>query len=611
MADHQPPGAPITDAQEPAPPESLFDDRYHIDRDLGAGGFGQVFLAKDTVLKRDVAIKELLADRQHDRATYDRYLERFQREARAGSALRSENVVTVYDLHVDADGNYYLVLEYVKGTDLSDLLAQVGTLPVERALAITLDIARALDEVHEQDIVHRDIKPANILITERGLAKLSDFGLAQVAHESQRSQMASRHPGTPVYMSPEQRDGYGYIDGRSDLYSLGLVLYEMLVGRRFGETGEPIARALPNLPRAVIAIVEKLLQEDPDDRYQSARALIADLTKVVAQPNFPAAALPSAQAAPRSPAPPPAAAAPPIAGPPRPIPASPATPPPAAPAPRRRRIGPIVFIAAGVILVLLFVVGFAILAGRSHTPSSTTSAPVETSAAAAATPTTAPPTPIPTNAPGAGAATPTVAQSLATKAVPVIETAASGSATAGTGIDPRPTAALAPTTDPASHSSPADSTAPEPSNPGAMSAGDDPGGALQIGLPPAGWEFKQDPATGQRFLDSPDHTTTIKFVARALVPGATLNDEIAQEHREIEQNLDARIAPPASGRIGNEDARALSFTYLVKTSSGTGEQTGRVWVVNHGGKEYIFIALNIGPNGSVVDGVIASVTFTA
>ena len=237
MADSQPPGAPIADAQEPILPESLFDGRYHLVRVLGAGGFGQVFLAEDTRLGRDVAIKELLADRQRDRATYDRYLERFQREARAGSALRSQNVVTVYDLHVDADGNYYLVLEYVEGQDLSDLLAQVGVLPLERALAITLDIARALDQVHEQDIVHRDIKPANILITVRGLAKLSDFGLAQVAHESQRSQIASRHPGTPVYMSPEQRVGYGYIDGRSDLYSLGLVLYEMLTGRRFGETG--------------------------------------------------------------------------------------------------------------------------------------------------------------------------------------------------------------------------------------------------------------------------------------------------------------------------------------------------------------------------------------
>src|SRR5262249_17803372 len=152
------------------------------ERAIGEGAYGRVYLAMDTRLQRNVAIRELLASRARTNpAQYAEYLARFQREARATGVVQQPNVVTVYDEHVDGEGNHYLVMEYVDGTSLRDLLVQVGTLPVNRAVAITTDIARALEAVHEKGIVHRDVKPANLIISRRGVAKLTDFGIALVA----------------------------------------------------------------------------------------------------------------------------------------------------------------------------------------------------------------------------------------------------------------------------------------------------------------------------------------------------------------------------------------------------------------------------------------------
>ncbi len=293
----QPPGTPDDRADgetqvagdTPTAPEALLGNKYRVERVIGEGAFGRVYLATDTRLRRPVAVKELLATRNAtDPALFQRYLDRFGREARAGGAITHPNVVTVYELEIDRDQNTYLVMEYVDGMNLAALLSQVGGLPVERVIAIALDVARGLEVVHEADVVHRDLKPANIMISRRGGAKVGDFGIAQVGTESQRTQVVVGHPGTPLYMSPEQAGGFGYIDGRSDLYSLGLVLYEMLTGEPYARRRVPLAQARPETPPALVAIVERLIQKDPDQRYQSATDLIADLSKLSLAPQRPA-----------------------------------------------------------------------------------------------------------------------------------------------------------------------------------------------------------------------------------------------------------------------------------------------------------------------------------
>jgi len=294
----QPPGTPDNSADgetrvagdNSAPPDALLGGKYRVERVIGEGAFGRVYLATDTRLRRPVAVKELLATRNAtDPELFQRYLDRFGREARAGGAITHPNVVTVYELEIDNHQNTYLVMEYVDGMNLAALLSQVGSLPVERVIAIALDVARGLDAVNEADVVHRDLKPANIMISRRGGAKVGDFGIAQVGTESQRTQVVIGHPGTPLYMSPEQASGFGYLDGRSDLYSLGLVIYEMLTGEPYARRRVPLAQARPETPPALVAIVEKLIQKDPDQRYQRADDVIADLSKLSLVPQRPTA----------------------------------------------------------------------------------------------------------------------------------------------------------------------------------------------------------------------------------------------------------------------------------------------------------------------------------
>jgi serine/threonine-protein kinase len=265
--------------------DSILGGKYRIERVIGEGSFGRVYLGYDVLLRRNVAIKELLAARnQTDRQTWERYLERFEREARAGGRIEHPNIVSVYELAVDAEQNHYLVMQYVDGTNIRDLLVQVGTLPAGRAAAITLDVARALEAIHEQDIVHRDIKPANIMLTKRGVTKLTDFGIAQVGNESQRTQIVTGHPGTPMYMSPEQASGTGYLDGRSDIYSLGAVFYEMLTGIPYTRKRQPVRTVDPEISAAIGAIVDRMLMADREARYQSATDLISDLERLSSLP---------------------------------------------------------------------------------------------------------------------------------------------------------------------------------------------------------------------------------------------------------------------------------------------------------------------------------------
>ena len=267
----------------PEQSSTILDGRYRLERVLGEGAFGRVYIAFDTRLQRTVAVKELLSTKTTvDPRLFERYLDRFEREARAAGSVFHPNIVNVFELAIDAHGNYYLIMEYIDGGNLRDLLLQVKTLPVERALRITLEIARALEAIHEMDIVHRDLKPANIMLTRRGVTKLTDFGIAQLGTESHRTQVTVAHPGTPLYMSPEQRQNTDYLDGRTDLYTLGLILYEMLAGEPYARRKQPLDVLRPDLPDAVVGIFRRLTEQDPARRYQSAEALVADLEALTA-----------------------------------------------------------------------------------------------------------------------------------------------------------------------------------------------------------------------------------------------------------------------------------------------------------------------------------------
>ncbi len=266
---------------------------YRIVSRLGEGGMGEVYLATDTRLDRSVALKVLPTAVAHDPMR----MERFDREAKAASALNHPNVAHIYEIGEDR-GIHFLVMEFIEGEAL-DRRIDGRPLPVTELAEIGSQIADALDAAHAKGIVHRDIKPANIIITPRGIAKVLDFGLAKVMERQSSigSQMATRTLsaageliGTVAYMSPEQALGHP-VDHRTDIFSLGVVLYQMATGRSPFEGSSPsetIARILGAQPEAIARfnyevpedldrIVRKCLEKDRERRYQSARDLMVDL----------------------------------------------------------------------------------------------------------------------------------------------------------------------------------------------------------------------------------------------------------------------------------------------------------------------------------------------
>jgi serine/threonine protein kinase/Tfp pilus assembly protein PilF len=267
---------------------------YRITARLGGGGMGDVYRAEDTRLGRDVALKLLPTAAQDD----PERRARFMTEARAASALRSPHIATIYDIG-EADGLVYLAMEYVEGEPLSARVAR-GPLPVPESLDVASQVADALTEAHERGVVHRDIKSGNVMITPRGVAKVLDFGLAKfvrpgsdvdvAAAATFEQTMAGMVLGTVYYMSPEQALGRP-VDGRSDLFSLGVVLYEMLTGRlpfggqSFAEIVDAILNQPPPAPARfnyaltpdVESVLRKALEKDVQYRYQSARDLYIDL----------------------------------------------------------------------------------------------------------------------------------------------------------------------------------------------------------------------------------------------------------------------------------------------------------------------------------------------
>src|SRR5215208_3485980 len=270
---------------------------YRLEEEIGRGGMGVVYRATDTRLGRALAIKMLPADATADP---DRNA-RFVREAQAASALNHPHIVTIYDIGA-ADGVTFIAMELVDGTPLDRVLA-ASPLTIVQAVEYGAQIAAALEAAHASGIVHRDIKPGNIMITRDGRVKVLDFGLAKLVErapdEATKTALATRAGvilGTAAYMSPEQAEGRP-VDRRSDIFSLGGVLYEMLAGRRpfagssdigvitaiLRDTPAPVQSARRDVPAAVAAIVDRCLAKDPALRYPDAGALRRALTAVLAR----------------------------------------------------------------------------------------------------------------------------------------------------------------------------------------------------------------------------------------------------------------------------------------------------------------------------------------
>ncbi len=267
----------------------LIGGRYSLRDPLGSGGMAEVFLAYEEVLERDVALKILKEQYADDKG----FVERFRREAQSAASLNHPNIVHIYDWGGTENGEAsYIAMEYAPGGTLEDLILEDGALPPYKAIEVASQIAEALGFAHERGVIHRDIKPQNILLSALGDAKVTDFGLARAAYSTSLSQ-TSLVLGTASYMSPEQAMG-GPADPRSDLYSLGVVLYEMLTGELPYEGDTPVSIAVKHVieplrapgevnsevPEGISALTQKLLVKDPDDRYRSATQLIEDLRRV-------------------------------------------------------------------------------------------------------------------------------------------------------------------------------------------------------------------------------------------------------------------------------------------------------------------------------------------
>jgi eukaryotic-like serine/threonine-protein kinase len=273
---------------------NLFAGRYRIEQILGRGGMGVVYKATDSQLDETVAIKTLPGDVM-TRSPED--LERFKREIRLARKITHRNVLRTYD-YGEAEGVYFISMEFVRGYTLSELVdeAPKRQMASRATVGIARQICRGLHAAHEQGIIHRDIKPQNVLIDAKGEVKLMDFGIARMAEAPEAMTQAGLIVGTPHYMSPEQIQGK-QLDARSDVYSMGVLIYELLVGKRpfesssltgvltahITEKAKPAIEHRPEIGRELNAIVMKCLEKEPASRYADAGALLADLDRVPMQ----------------------------------------------------------------------------------------------------------------------------------------------------------------------------------------------------------------------------------------------------------------------------------------------------------------------------------------
>ena len=271
---------------------NLLGNRYKIIDKIGGGGMAVVYKARCLLLNRNVAIKVLRPEFVQD----EELVKRFKFEAQSAASLSHPNIVPIYDVGSE-DGNYYIVMEYVDGITLKEYIRSKGALDWEEAVKIAIQICSAMEHAHKNKIIHRDIKPQNILLTNDGIAKVADFGIARAATASTIT-MAGNTIGSVHYFSPEQARG-GYTDDKSDLYSLGIVLYEMATGKVPFEADTPVAVAMMqvqkqpqdpmhlkrDIPEALNDLIMKAIRKDPGTRYQSASEMLSDLYQVLVEPN--------------------------------------------------------------------------------------------------------------------------------------------------------------------------------------------------------------------------------------------------------------------------------------------------------------------------------------
>lgn len=260
------------------------NDRYQIVRTLGEGGMANVYLAYDTILNRDVAIKILRGDLAND----EKFVRRFQREALSASSLSHPNIVEMYDVGED-DGQYYIVMEYVEGKTLKQLLKKRGHLTVTETVDIMLQLTDGIAHAHDSYIIHRDIKPQNVMILENGLIKITDFGIAMALNATQLTQTNSVM-GSVHYLPPEQANGEKPTI-KGDIYSMGILMYELLTGsipyrgdnaveialKHLKEPLPSIREYIPDLPQSIENVILKSTAKNPQNRYKDAREMYDDL----------------------------------------------------------------------------------------------------------------------------------------------------------------------------------------------------------------------------------------------------------------------------------------------------------------------------------------------
>ena len=270
----------------------ILGNRYEIEEKIGEGGMSVVYKARCNKLNRYVAVKVL----KKEMSDNEDIVNKFKREATAIAALSDNNIVNILDVGSQDDVNY-IVMEYVKGKTLKELIKQFGKLNYETAITIAIQIAKALECAHKNNIIHRDVKPQNILVTEEGLIKVTDFGIAKSTSSATLTNTTTIM-GSAHYFSPEQAKGT-LVDNRTDLYSLGVVLYEMVTGRVPFEADSPVTIALKHIqeevvppkqinskiPESLNKLIIKAMEKDPGMRYQNARDIINDLQKIKEDPN--------------------------------------------------------------------------------------------------------------------------------------------------------------------------------------------------------------------------------------------------------------------------------------------------------------------------------------